>query len=618
MRSKRFTASFLAALLICIPALAQTPAPPQSQKEDKPQKVDKELEKKALALLDELVGEAMSLKLVENRIYALTTAADLFWKRNQDRARALLAEAVNQFMAIEQPSEPDDARSAQMMGIRMELRTQLLQNLAARDSQMALDFLRASRLPDMNMRKMFGGKGGLPDFEQQFEMQLAVRIAETDPRKALQIAEESLKDGVNHQVYEIWANLLDKDPKAAAKLSGEIISAFKSSDLMKGYPQIYVVSSMLSQLRAQMQPSRSATKDSQSSQPPPASQEMREMFRELLELVVSTALKVTTAQLLNFNEQDQARNVLTQVQQFLPDIEKYLPSRASAVRAKLAQFDKAFYRQPVPPAPFEEMENKSADELIELADKSQVEFKSMFYHQAATKFIEQGDTERARQIAKDFLSPLDPLMTEIEQKERERALVEGKLEEARKSISRLSSSEERAQALVELAKKAEAKKDQKSQQELLKEAGALLGDQMETRAQVEAQLGLAAASLNVDADHGFEILGSAIDRLNVVLNSVVTITKFDQNGGLNGRGVSNAMDGEMRLNAGEFGNITTNLDRQILAFARKDFDRTVTLLRRWQVDEVRLAMCLMLLDRILGEEKETRFYQPFGFSERGR
>ncbi|HKE04089.1 MAG TPA: hypothetical protein VKE91_08515 [Blastocatellia bacterium] len=618
MRSKRFTASFLAALLICIPALAQTPAPPQSQKEDKPQKVDKELEKKALALLDELVGEAMSLKLVENRIYALTTAADLFWKRNQDRARALLAEAVNQFMAIEQPSEPDDARSAQMMGIRMELRTQLLQNLAARDSQMALDFLRASRLPDMNMRKMFGGKGGLPDFEQQFEMQLAVRIAETDPRKALQIAEESLKDGVNHQVYEIWANLLDKDPKAAAKLSGEIISAFKSSDLMKGYPQIYVVSSMLSQLRAQMQPSRSATKDSQSSQPPPASQEMREMFRELLELVVSTALKVTTAQLLNFNEQDQARNVLTQVQQFLPDIEKYLPSRASAVRAKLAQFDKAFYRQPVPPAPFEEMENKSADELIEMADKSQVEFKSMFYHQAATKFIEQGDTERARQIAKDFLSPLDPLMTEIEQKERERALVEGKLEEARKSISRLSSSEERAQALVELAKKAEAKKDQKSQQELLKEAGALLGDQMETRAQVEAQLGLAAASLNVDADHGFEILGSAIDRLNVVLNAVVTITKFDQNGGLNGRGVSNAMDGEMRLNAGEFGNITTNLDRQILAFARKDFDRTVTLLRRWQVDEVRLAMCLMLLDRILGEEKETRFYQPFGFSERGR
>src|SRR5499426_376328 len=106
MRLKRITASLLAAVLICIPALSQSPEPPQSQKEDKPQKTDKELEKKALALLDEVVGEAMSLKLVENRIYALTAAADLFWKRNEDRARALFAEAVSQFMAIERPNQP--------------------------------------------------------------------------------------------------------------------------------------------------------------------------------------------------------------------------------------------------------------------------------------------------------------------------------------------------------------------------------------------------------------------------------------------------------------------------------------------------------------------------------
>jgi len=611
MGLKRITASLLAAVLICIPALSQSPEPPQSQKEDKPQKTDKELEKKALALLDEVVGEAMSLKLVENRIYALTAAADLFWKRNEDRARQLLTEAVNQFMAIEQKTEPDDLRAVQTIGVRMELRTQLLQTLAARDSRMALDFLRASRLPDMG--KIFGGKGANQDFEQQFEMQLAVRIAENDPKMALQIAEESLKGGVNHQVYEIWVNLLGKDTKAAARLAGEIISGLKSSDGAKGYQQMYVVSSMLSQLRAQMQQSGSGAKDPKTSQPPP--QEMRDMFRELLELVVSTALKVTSAQLLNFNEQDQARNLLAQVQMMLPDIEKHLPARAPAVRAKLAQFDKAFYRQPAPPAPLEEMESKSAEELFEMAAKSQTEFKDMLYHQAASKFIEQGDTSRARQIAKDFLSPWDPLMAQIDQKERELAVVEGKLEEAKKSISRLNSNEERALALVELATKAEAKKDQKSQQELLKEAGDLLGDQMETRVQVEAQLTLGAASLNVNPDKSFEILGSAIDRLNVVLNAVATITKFDQNGGLAGRGASNAMDGEMRLNAGEFGNVTTNLDQQVLVFARKDFDRTVGMLKRWQVNEVRLAMCLMLLEKILGDEKDQRSYS---FVERYR
>jgi hypothetical protein len=607
MTMKRFTAPFLAALLICPPALAQTPTPPQSQKESKSQNEDKELEKKALALLDEVVGEAMSLKLVENRIYALTTAADLFWQHNQDRARALLAEAVNQFMAIGPPqpqtqsqAETDGLRALQAMGARMELRTQLLQTLAAKDSRMALDFLRASRFPDMG--KLFGGKGSSYDFERDFEMQLAARIAENDPTMALQIAEESLKQGLNHQVFEIWANLLNKDPKAAAKLSSDITSAIKSADISKDYQAIYIVTSMLTQLRSQIRPSRANAKDPQ----PP--EEAREMFRDLLDLMVATALKVTTAQLLDVQEQGRARDLLTQVQMFLPEIEKHLPSRAPAVRAKLAQFDKAFYRPSAPQEIFEDMESKSPDELIAMAAKSQEEVRGMLYSQAVMKLIEQGDTTRARQVVKNSLpddGSREPLFAAIERKETEQAIRESKLEDARKNLSRLASNEERALALIELAVKAEAEKDQKSQRELLKEANELLGDQMETRSQVEAQLVLAAAFLNADHDRGFEILRSAIDRLNIILNAVATITKFDQGGGspIAGANGANAMDGEMLLSAGEFANVTNNLDQQLLAFARKDIDRTMATLKRWEVNEVRLAICLTLLSRILGVEK---------------
>ncbi|HEX5085965.1 MAG TPA: hypothetical protein VFY40_28355 [Blastocatellia bacterium] len=605
MTLKRFMAPLLGALLICPPAQAQTPATPQQQQEGKSQSEDKELENKALALLDQVVGEAMSLRLVENRIYVLTTAADLFWKHNEDRARALLGEAVNQFMAINQPSptqassqgEPGGLQALQAISARMELRTQLLQTIAAKDSRMALDFLRSSRLPDAG--KLLGGKGSSPDFEKDFEMQLAARIAENDPGAALQIAEESLKQGINHQVYEIWANLLNKDPKAAAKLSGEIISAIKSVDASKDYQAIYIVTSMLAQLRSQMRPSGQNAKDAQSPQ------EAREMFRDLLDLMVSTALKVTAAQLLDIQEQGRARDLLTQVQVFLPEIEKYLPARAQAARTKLTQFDKAFYRQPETQAAFEDMENKSPDDLIAMAAKSQEENRDMLYSQAVMKLIEQGDTARARQIVKDFLpndGSQESLFAVIDMKETERAIKESRLEDARKNISRLGSNQERAMALIELAVKAEAEKDQKSQRELLKEAGELLGDQVETRRQVEAQLALATASLNVDRDRAFEILGSTIDRLNTILNAVATITKFDQ-GTFNVQAPPNVMDGEMLMNAGEYANITNNLDQQLLAFARKDIDRTVAVLRRWDVNEVRLAISLTLLNRILGGEK---------------
>jgi hypothetical protein len=608
MTLNRFIAPFLAALLIYLPVLAQAPAPPQSQKEGESQDADKELEKHALALLDEVVGEAMSLRLVQNRIYVLTTAADLCWKHNEDRARALLAEAVNQFMAIgptelradpqaQLRSESEGLQALQAMAMRMEMRMQLLQTLAAKDSRIALDFLRASRLPEAE--KLFGGKGSSADFEREFEMQLAARIAENDPGAALRIAEESLKQGVNPQVYEIWANLLNKDPKTAAKLSGEITAAIKSADASKDYQAIYIATSMLTQLRSQMRPSNSKAKESQ------PSQEAQEMFRDLLDLMVTTALKVTTAQLLDVQEQGRARDLLTHVQIFLPEIEKYLPSRAQSVRAKLAQFDKAFYRQPEQSLEiFADIGNKSPDELIATAAKSQDEVRDALYSQAVMKLIEQGDTARARQVVKDFLpdnGSREALFAVIDQKETEKAIRESRLEDARKRVAQLGSNEERALALIGLAAKAEAEKDQKSQRELLKEAGELLGARVETRSQVEAQLLLAAAFLNFDRDRSFEILGSAIDRLNTILNAVATITKFDQ--GLGSDNPANAMGGEMLLSAGEFANVTTNLDQRLLAFARKDFDRTVTTLKRWEVNEVRLAICLTLLNRVLGDGK---------------
>src|SRR5262245_37610658 len=78
--------------------LEQAPAQePQQTEEEK--KAAKELEKKALALIDEMVGEAMALRLVENRVHILTGASEVLWARNEERARALFREAMDQVVA---------------------------------------------------------------------------------------------------------------------------------------------------------------------------------------------------------------------------------------------------------------------------------------------------------------------------------------------------------------------------------------------------------------------------------------------------------------------------------------------------------------------------------------
>ncbi len=69
---------------------AQNVNPPEEQQ----QKEKAEKEKKAYALLEQVVDEAQLLKLPENRVRVQIGAADLFWERNEGRARTLFALAV--------------------------------------------------------------------------------------------------------------------------------------------------------------------------------------------------------------------------------------------------------------------------------------------------------------------------------------------------------------------------------------------------------------------------------------------------------------------------------------------------------------------------------------------
>src|SRR5262245_65415012 len=103
-------ASIIVLSLVSSP-LAQTPQrlgiqqTPQQELQRTPQQAEeemkaaKELEKKALAMIDEMVAEAASLRLAENRVYILTSASDVLWARDEERARALLREAMDQVVA---------------------------------------------------------------------------------------------------------------------------------------------------------------------------------------------------------------------------------------------------------------------------------------------------------------------------------------------------------------------------------------------------------------------------------------------------------------------------------------------------------------------------------------
>jgi hypothetical protein len=76
-----------------------TPVASDSQNEKEAEQ-RKELEKKTLALLNDLAAAAWSLKLPENRLFIMSGAADLLWSFDEKRARALYWDSITSLNTI--------------------------------------------------------------------------------------------------------------------------------------------------------------------------------------------------------------------------------------------------------------------------------------------------------------------------------------------------------------------------------------------------------------------------------------------------------------------------------------------------------------------------------------
>src|ERR1051326_4678591 len=87
---------FILALVLgfCVaPVLAQDQPTQQPTAEDA-DKQKAEREKNAFRLLDQVIDEAQSLRLVENRVRIQINAADMLWDQNQGRAPGLFPTAA--------------------------------------------------------------------------------------------------------------------------------------------------------------------------------------------------------------------------------------------------------------------------------------------------------------------------------------------------------------------------------------------------------------------------------------------------------------------------------------------------------------------------------------------
>jgi soluble cytochrome b562 len=535
------------------------------------QETQKAVEQKAFALLEEIIAQAPNLKLVENRVMIQATAAGLIWKKDEKQAREVFKSATASIAELLSAMDQSNPQYESMLQTLSELRINLLDIITQFDPQLALDLLQATRQPSSPRRQ---SSYSPPDIEIQLEGRLAGLIAAKDPQRALQIARASLMKGLSYELINTLSQLRSSDKEAAATLCQEIIAKLRAENRMS--PDVNgLVFSLAYMYRSQEGDARS--------------------FRELLSLLIESALNASFSSNVNQAESYLAQNLLSQLQPLMPEIEKYAPSRVAALRQKFAELDRVsdpYIRR------LNEIrkltQDGTVDEALEAVAKMPPESSGQGYQQVIRKAAGQGEFDRARQIANsEALEPIQrsSMLEEIDRQALWQAASQGKLDEARQMISKLHSLEERASVLVQLARMTSDKNDRETARKLLAEAFDTVAGKAANYQHLQAQLQVAQAYVPFDPDRSFEIMSRIINQLNDLMTAAAALDGFENNYLKNGEW--------MPTGGSALSNMIVTCNQQIATLARTDFDRAKSLADKWQRSEVQLKARLMIAQTVL-------------------
>lgn len=590
-----------------LPATQSSPLPTEEQEQ-----AQADREEKAFALLDQVVNEAQMLRLTENRIRIQIGVADLLWARNEGRARSLFslaAEGVGELMR-NNTEATDQRRGGNFNRNASQLRQELVQTAARHNAPLAYQLLAATRPltppADSNNSQRF-------DPEQNLEQSLLARVAELDPEYALQNAEQLLEKGqYPRSITEVLTQLQLKDKDAATKLEDKVVKKLRSENLLTN---VEASGLAISLLQPGPRTGEAVPATTQGRRPVLA----QSTYQDLLGVMIDAALKVnppaggtprrtqrgrgqggnqTTPPSQPTEAQIEQRNAMRMIGSFrslMPQVEQYAPSRSAALRQKLTELGLGDTRQGNRAQLATLMQQATTDSLVSAAATAPPAAQARIYQQAAMKALEEGNPERARQIANDHLEEgrrLSVLRT-IEYRQLASTTEANKIDQVRNALASLPNDAARVDLLVRLADGIR-KQNPEVALDLLNQAREYTNRRATGYEQFEMQLRVAAVYRELESARSFEILEPGIMQLNELMSAAAVLSGFETNV---------FRDGEMPLQGGNrLGDMVRRYAQEIGRLSTSDFERAQTLVTRFQFSEPRIVARMAIVRALLGND----------------
>jgi hypothetical protein len=605
MRIKFPHLRFSLLLLFSFALLAPSTGWAQEDEKDKAQKqIEKrqELERKTLAMLDEVATQALSLKLPENRSFVLAAAADLLWAQDEKRARNLFWDALNSLTSTNNPTTADtkdpakeasgkDATAKDLNAKRsandkaqdlnqyyaaFSLRQEFLRKVARHDPQLALDMLRATRLP---APENLNADYQLPD-DRDLEQEIANQTAARDPKRSLQLARESLAKGLTYQAYGVLLQLNQNNPEAAVEFAGDLIGKIQTANVSTDYTAWGMAMMLL-----------------QASRPAPAVAENRAVLsgrqiklsddqrRTLVDVLIDAAESVSANS-----------NLLVGLTEVLPDIEQVAPDRTEKVKAKLAGH--VLTKEQKEWAQLASLYSKGTPEdLVRAGLGATDEARTNFYQAAAARAVMNGKADALREFIKSEVkdeSQRSSLNDLLDAHQMNLSLSRGDVEEMEKLLPSIRLKEKRALAMAEIAVMLEKKGKHDEALKLLDEAQPLVKLDFNSQAQSDALLAVLLADAIVDPDRAFAAIEPVIDRANDNLAKLLLLDKLIKTGFVKDGEIKLQQPGVIPLDFAIF-----KYGKGVVALANADFNHTKALADRLQRNELRVMARLLIVQALL-------------------
>lgn len=502
------------------PAPAQTPAPKRRGDAEgarrEAAKGDAELSKAAdrqaaVGLLVREIERARTYRRASHSARVLTAAADALWP--QANHRHVAEDALRRAWSLTGRDLDDEAKSLRAdraerepafstHELRTELRSDILAVAERRKPALAKEFLEQieetaeSASAAHNLPTVFG-TGSL---RRQQMANAALRLAATDPARALSLASASLDYGMPQELQGIFEGLAASSPAHARELFARAVPVFAADQSVNVYDSIFLAS----YLRFAAEGEADAA-----------------LVRTFLDAALARMLRLRERQLAS-GERDEGERaaMLISLNYLQPHFQTHHPERANELAVLAQQL-----RPELPAAQFDadaanltSSDNPNTPENLvsRAASEKNANARDALYIQAALRFAAEKKFDRALDavLAAREGSLREPFLTHVRFRQARHLAAAGELNESAKVVERIPDPELRAEATVVLASAALRKKDAVVARYALDQTAKALGNHVGSAAHARAYLWIASAYAASDSLTGFELMQTAIRLAN--------------------------------------------------------------------------------------------------------